>query len=866
MASLPSLLVLIKLKDMGDRSETSDRQNQQASDRGRGKMPTNPSNIPSLPGNDTEAWKKARDFFEHFQFTLRLGKHGWASLDDVEKAVTVSTFEHLQKTCRKVMQPWTGLLSTIIDATVDLHKNFSSPNSSVPRLESPLWDSQSRSPPWKPQNTRKSLPVAGSSRPSDRSLPQMKPLLPPNSERPPPMASFTEWQQQLTSQSRQSSLDFSGMQLSSASQSRQSSLGFTSMQQLSTSSHPKTSSANAGSPHADDMTIDGDDVREALPLGKVQESEYSSLWEKLVSPREIDPANYFGDSNPIATAFSPATRTLPRRALPTRLLEVLDALEIVPITTLEQMAIEQAMLNAHYKVPKADHDRLKAARTFLERAEIRRAIFSSRWWREQMKIDYQSILNAWGVGAEHEDTCVMISEKFVAWLPEDLVREMQRDEDLFNHHYMPVPLFKDGSDNRKPDFRLRSELRVTKSRTSMIFTRFLAWCQWCDEESPTKADQEAELRFLIRSSLQASHRCGHGHCIIHTTFEPKYLNAERDICQAVARRLRKEGEPVPKFCSLHSHKPCLLRLQAQTTAETFNTQASIALGQRNHWVKELEEHLGFQNRENFYPPEFASSSQLAGQLVEQNSADDDLIDEFSNIKLYNGPIPPGFKKRIQCPLCLASYSAYNVEFYRHARDEHTGDPGFLYALKAHRKAWKQTYRNGTRKLPYPELDRLLLELRIPITAQEAVDVIEEALQICPLCPAPQVRPYHTSTWVHLNTHFEHERYLEVVLHRGTKWKADVKREHPVSKAFLDSLLVDGATKEEIRDLIAEFGAKKRRKKDKAVSTAARGSRKRKAAVLGLDEDRDDKMGEEFVAKDDSEGLSDEEYSNFGEED
>jgi hypothetical protein len=179
MASLPSLHVLIKRKDIVDRSGTSDQQNQQASDRGRGKMPTNPSNIPSLSGNDTEAWKKARDFFEHFQFTLRLGKHGWASLDELEKAATVSTFEHLQKTCRKVMQPWTGLLSTIIDATVDLHKNLSSPNSPVPRLESPLWDSQSRSTPWKSQNTRKSLPVAGSSRPSDRSLPQMKPLLPP---------------------------------------------------------------------------------------------------------------------------------------------------------------------------------------------------------------------------------------------------------------------------------------------------------------------------------------------------------------------------------------------------------------------------------------------------------------------------------------------------------------------------------------------------------------------------------------------------------------------------------------------------------------------------------------------------------------
>ena len=134
-----------------------------------------------------------------------------------------------------------------------------------------------------------------------------------------------------------------------------------------------------------------------------------------------------------------------------------------------------------------------------------------------------------------------------------------------------------------------------------------------------------------------------------------------------------------------------------------------------------------------------------------------------------------------------------------------------------------------------------------------------------LCPAPQVRPYHASTWVHLNTHFEHERYLEAVLHRGTKWKADVKHEHPVSKAFLDSLLVDGATKEEIRDLIAEFGAKKRRRKEKAVSTA-RGSRKRKAAVLGLDEDSDDEMGEEFVVEDDSEGLSNEGYSNLSKKD
>ncbi|KAE8446146.1 hypothetical protein EG329_012519 [Mollisiaceae sp. DMI_Dod_QoI] len=343
--------------------------------------------------------------------------------------------------------------------------------------------------------------------------------------------------------------------------------------------------------------------------------------------------------------------------------------------------------------------------------------------------DYEAMLNAWGVTAEHEETCVLITEQFKSWLPEDLVRELERDSEAFKNHFIPVPLFRDGSDNKKKDGRLRTELRITKDRTSMVFTRFLAWCRWCEEESPTQPEKEAEFTFSAKSR-QGSHRCGHGHCLIHIVFESKAENKERDLCLAKAQQLRQAGLFVPKFCTVHKKKPCFSRLQARTTSEIFDTQVNIALGLRKHWVEESE--AKYRTRENFYPSQFVVNSQATRQLAKHSSEDDieesseevdDLIEDFRKMKLYNGPIPTGYTKRIRYSLCLTSFNSYNIDFYRHCRDEHTKDPRFLDAIKAHQKKWKETDRRN--KPPYLVLDRLQ---DVPqITIEEVIQAIEEAL-------------------------------------------------------------------------------------------------------------------------------------------
>jgi hypothetical protein len=136
---------------------------------------------------------------------------------------------------------------------------------------------------------------------------------------------------------------------------------------------------------------------------------------------------------------------------------------------------------------------------------------------------------------------------------------------------MPIPLFKKPSDPKRKDTRLPCEFRMAKKSVSMVFTRFLAWSRWSEDNSLTRAEKEAEITFTAATSRHASHRCGHGNCLIHTIFESKPENKERDLCQARARQLRRDGQEVQNFvpCIRNSRATCNFKRLQQVRFSTF---------------------------------------------------------------------------------------------------------------------------------------------------------------------------------------------------------------------------------------------------------------------------------------------------------
>ena len=135
--------------------------------------------------------------------------------------------------------------------------------------------------------------------------------------------------------------------------------------------------------------------------------------------------------------------------------------------------------------------------------------------------------------------------------------------------------------------------------------------------------------------------------------------------------------------------------------------------------------------------------------------------------------------------------------------------------------------------PFPQA---IISLANPLNARCKAVLItsikqEQVLQTRPFCAASQVKPYHRSTWLDLNTHFEDDEYLEVVLHRAKCWRTTIKRPRPVSQEFLGKLQAPGVTKEVAQDLIDEFGAKDRtngNEEEELVTPFTLPSHKRKA--------------------------------------
>jgi hypothetical protein len=172
-------------------------------------------------------------------------------------------------------------------------------------------------------------------------------------------------------------------------------------------------------------------------------------------------------------------------------------------------------------------------------------------------------------------------------------------------------------------------------------------------------------------------------------------------------------------------------------------------------------------------------------------------DDFGRVIPYTGSpnekLPPGFKRRVEYPLCHMWFDCFNLAFYYHCEGKNKTHSQFVETIVAHRKAWiAWTKKERGRKAPYPELDRLQQR---NLTLDEALKILKVVLLRCDLCPASVVKPYEDAAWSHLlKKHSKDDKFLQTAKAKATSWKASCHGRKPMKPKdlkFIADILEDG---------------------------------------------------------------------------
>ncbi|KAE8446145.1 hypothetical protein EG329_012518 [Mollisiaceae sp. DMI_Dod_QoI] len=349
---------------MSDAS-SSDHRDEGHSETGPETMSTVMVTIPQLPDNEADAWKANKDYFKYFRYTSELGAHGWATLDDIDKAIVISTFEQLQISCQEASEPWMTSLLNIINAILDLLQGFGTVDTASSMLAQASSTANKQTKPKSKQSKPRQGSAPAASHPLSRSLFQAtKRFLPQKRPRQPSITDATEVQQPSTPVRQTDITDFQAMG-SSQDKDKDIEYSLTDMinrqglnsepsyetrpdadensyldnEDFGFASTSRTLTDFHGSPLPDCMIMDDAELDESRQSALLDD-ELSTVWSKLGSTRESDPTNYFGDFHPSAATFSVATRTLPSKDLPPRLQEVVEAIRTLDLTAEEQQSVK----------------------------------------------------------------------------------------------------------------------------------------------------------------------------------------------------------------------------------------------------------------------------------------------------------------------------------------------------------------------------------------------------------------------------------------------------------------------------------------------------------------------------------------------
>ncbi|KAL8814695.1 MAG: hypothetical protein Q9223_006102 [Gallowayella weberi] len=140
-----------------------------------------------------------------------------------------------------------------------------------------------------------------------------------------------------------------------------------------------------------------------------------------------------------------------------------------------------------------------------------------------------------GVASTHQGTCVLCPADWRCLEPTDLLHV---------------------TDPGQFPARTSERMMYKYSDYSTSFDRAFVW--FLSEENRNGGHLDNFLGYGEYGLMDASHLCYHEHCLVHITCETADIRDDRRNCAERAKTLRREGQVIPIFCTLHD-PPCLMQ-------------------------------------------------------------------------------------------------------------------------------------------------------------------------------------------------------------------------------------------------------------------------------------------------------------------
>ncbi|KAH7411374.1 hypothetical protein BKA64DRAFT_720121 [Cadophora sp. MPI-SDFR-AT-0126] len=376
--------------------------------------------------------------------------------------------------------------------------------------------------------------------------------------------------------------------------------------------------SNPGSSLDTDRVIVGEDDSQLMLLGTYK-------YPPGIVPDH--PCEYTRDQDFKVSKFG-MSQTRTKIEITTSLKTSLDAIKALPLTPKEQEQIMRGSPNRN-------------AWSLLRNIEFSRALTFSPNFQSMIKDHQVSLLNGWGLGIDHEATCLTLPGEWISSSPEAL-------------HQMWL------------------------KNTADVLTRFLPKDRNVSADS-TKARIFATVANATTGKMMdtdktkhASHTCGNPYCLIprHINMEDPNLNYQRDGCRLRALELRRKGLPVSWKCGVHGpgEDDCLMQLMALTDVERMNLQLSLHLGHpltnpiqdpKHGFVTEVRSFEDFDGGFNF-------------------GTKDPSLDRL--MVYFHGEREKMADPKASCPLCGRTWLVASVVLLNHIVKDHASHKQLVSAV------------------------------------------------------------------------------------------------------------------------------------------------------------------------------------------
>lgn len=417
------------------------------------------------------------------------------------------------------------------------------------------------------------------------------------------------------------------------------------------------------------------------------------------------PSEYTRDQDFKVTKYSMGQTRTKINATPS-LQASLDAINVLPLTPEEQAQIRRGSSN-------------NSARSSMRNIEFGRALTFSPNFQSMIKDHQVSLLNGWGLGIDHESTCLTVPGEWISSTPDRLYRMwLKNTADVLTRFIPKVRNEQLNGTYQRAMFRVDSvRLRDhgTENQVSADSTKARIFA--------TVGNASAGKVLDTDKSKHASHACGNPYCLIprHINMEDPNLNYQRDGCRLRALEMRKKGAPVPWKCGIHGpgEADCLMQLMVLTNVERMNLQLSLQLG---HPLPNP-----IQDPKHFFPSKVRSFEDFDGGF--NFGPKDPSLNRL--MSRYYGEREQMPEPKACCPLCERTWLSASVVPLNHLVKDHASHEGFVSAILQMAEEWASDFnmwRKGSKPLKATSvigrISQLLLENKDTLDRDQAIHIIK----------------------------------------------------------------------------------------------------------------------------------------------